>query len=243
MDTTILEDLGLTKAEIKTYTTLLELGDATAGPVLKHSHLQSSVIHRCLNSLIEKGLISFIQEGKKRIYKATNPENFYSFIDDKKKRFTELLPELKQKQANAKETHVATIYKGKKGISEIYTQILNTKGKEYNTFGGGRKVTYDIMGKTWWKNLHTKRIARKIRSRQIFDESIRAFGNELNKRPYSQVKFLSQDFAQLTETVIRGDTVGIIIFTEHPYGLIIKDLTVAESYQKNFELLWKKATT
>ena len=241
MDITILEDLGLTESEIKVYVALLELGSSTAGKVLEKSGLQNSVVHRALNTLIEKGLISYILEGRRKIYQATDPENFYDFIDDKRKRFEQILPELKQKQSFAKETTKAAIYKGKRGINEIYAVLLNSGGREYNTYGGGKRVTFDVMGETWWKNLHAKRIAKKIRSRQVFDETIRKFGAWLNKRPLSQVRFLSQDFEQLTETVMIGEYVAIVMFTENTYGVLIKDKTVAESYRKNFEVLWRKA--
>ncbi len=54
MDVTILEDLGLTTAEIKVYIALLELGNSTAGPLVEKSGLQNSVVHRTLHSLIQK---------------------------------------------------------------------------------------------------------------------------------------------------------------------------------------------
>jgi sugar-specific transcriptional regulator TrmB len=241
MDTTILEDLGLTGAEIKVYVALLETGNTTAGPVIEKSGLHNSVVHRALNSLIEKGLISFIMEGRRKVYQATDPENFYDFIDDKKREFKQVLPELKQKQKLSKVKTEATIFRGKRGINEIYNKLLNSGGKEYNTYGGGTRVTYEVMGERWWKNLHTRRIAKKIPARQVFDETIKKFGEELRKRSLSDVKFLSQEFEQLTETVIIGDYVAIVIFTENPYGVLIKDKIVVEGYKKNFELLWEKA--
>lgn len=241
MDTSILEDLGLTQSEIKVYIALLELGSNTAGAVLERSGLQNSVVHRSLNSLIEKGLISFILEGQKKVYQATNPENFHDFIENKKKRFEEILPELKEKQKIAIKSTFGEIFKGKKGINQMYMTLLNSKGKEYNTFGGGSKVTYDVMGETWWISLHTKRIAKKIKSRQVFDETIRDYGNQLNKRSFTIIKFLPKEYAQLQETIIIGDYVGIAIFTENPYGILIKDKVVADSYRKQFEILWKKA--
>jgi len=237
----ILEDLGLSKAEIKVYISLLELGTSGAGTILQKCGLQNSVTHRALNSLIEKGLISFILEGKRKVYSATSPDFFYDFIEDKKQRFELILPELKKKQESAERIGEATTYKGKKGINEIYNRLLNSGGKEYLTFGGGKRVTYDVMGEDWWKLLHSKRIARGIRARQVFDETIRKFGEELNKRQLSSVRFLSQEFEQLTETVIIGDYVAIVMFTENPYGILIRDKTVANSYRKNFEIVWDKA--
>src|SRR3989338_8656486 len=73
----ILEDLGLSKAEIKVYISLLELGSSSAGAILQRCGLQNSVTHRALNSLIEKGLISYIAEGKRKIYRSTSPDFFY----------------------------------------------------------------------------------------------------------------------------------------------------------------------
>jgi len=241
MDVTILEDIGLSNAEIKVYIALLELGNSSAGNILEKSKVQNSVLHRALNSLIEKGLISYILHGKKKIYQATNPENFHDFIDDKRKRFDEILPELKRKQKVFVVDNFAEVFKGKKGIKQMYITLLNSGGEEYNTFGGGSKVTYDAMGEVWWKGLHTKRIDKKIPCRQVFDESIRKFGNKMNKRKLTKVKFLPKEHAQLQETIIIGDYVGIAIFTENPYGVLIKDRIAAEGYRKQFEILWNQA--
>lgn len=240
MDISILEDLGLTNAEIKVYTSLLEIGSSTAGPIRERSGLQNSVVHRALSSLINKGLVNYILESKRKIYQATNPENFFNFIDEKKKKFELILPELKKKQMSAKEEEKATVYKGVKGIKEIYNILINSKDKEYLTFGGGY-MCEERMGTEWWESMHTKRISNKLPSRQIFDETVRKFGIKLIKRPISKVKYLSKEFAQFQETVISGDYVAINVFTENPYGFLMKDPKVAEGYRKHFELLWKIA--
>jgi len=240
MDTQILEDLGLTNAEIKVYITLLELGSTTAGPIIEKSGLQNSVVHRALNTLIEKALINFILEGKRKIYQATDPSNFYNFIDDKKKRFSEILPELKKKQNPHRPEEAATIYKGIRGLTEIYNIMVNQKGKEYNTFGGGEECA-NRMGLAWWMNIHRKRIANKISSRQVFDETVKAIGGEIQALPITKIRYLSKEFAQFQETVIVGDYVAINVFTENCYGFLIKDPKVAEGYRKHFELLWKQA--
>ena len=240
MDTTILEDLGLTNAEIKVYMALLELGNSTAGPIREKSNLQNSVVHRALQSLINKGLINYILESKRKIYQATDPENFFHFIDDKKKRFEIILPELKEKQKYAKEEEKATIYKGVRGIKEVYNIMINHNAKEYLTFGGGY-MCEKRMGTEWWESIHTKRIANKLSSRQIFDETVRKFGKNLIRRPLSKVKYINKDFAQFQETIIVGDLVAINVFTENPYSFLIKDQKVAEGYKKYFELLWKTA--
>jgi len=241
MDSTILEDLGLTNAEIKVYLSLLELGNTSAGPILEKTSLQNSVVHRALHSLVNKGLIGFILEAKGRIYQASDPKNFFTYLEDKKKRLEKILPELEKKRKSSKIKKEVTTFRGRKGLNQLYMELINSGGKEYNTFGGGKRVSFDVMGETWWRNFHVKRIAKKIKSRQVFDTTIKEFGIDLGKLPYTQIKFLPQEFEQLIETIIIGDYVGIAIFTEDPYGILIHDAEAAENYRKQFEFLWKKA--
>ena len=241
MDITVLEDLGLTQAESKVYITLLELGSSSAGPILEKSNIQNSVVHRALNSLISKGLINYVSEGKRKVYQATNPENFLNFIEDKKKRFEQILPDLKQKQKYQKNSENATLYRGIRGIKEVYNLLINTKAKEYLTYGGG-PPTEKVMGIDWWLALHQKRVANKLSSRQVFDESVRNIGGkDIEKKKITEIRYVSAELAQFQETVIVGDYVAINVFSDNPYSFLIKDKAVAEGYKKYFELLWKIA--
>jgi sugar-specific transcriptional regulator TrmB len=241
MDTSILEDLGLSHSEIKVYLTLLEIGSSSAGLILEKSKIQNSVLHRALNSLIEKGIISHVLEGKRKIYQAVNPESFFEFIEDKKAKFAELLPELKKRQEKSTSRETATIYKGLRGIKEVYEIMRTVKAKEYLTYGGG-PPTEKLMGLTWWINHHQKRIANKLPSRQVFDKAVKNIGGtEIGKMPLTNIKYVSAELAQFQETVIVGEYVAIAVFTETPYAFLIKDKAVAEGYKKYFELLWKVA--
>jgi sugar-specific transcriptional regulator TrmB len=240
MNTEILQDLGLTQSEIKIYLTLLELGSASAGPILDHAHVPNSTLHRDLNSLIEKGLINFIREGKRKVYQATNPEHFFEFIEDKKRRFQEILPELKQRQSQVKKEEIAGVYKGIRGIKEVYNIMVNSPGSEYNTFGGGH-ITVEIMTLPWWENLHKRRVANKLPSRQVFDLTVKPDAGGIESNPMTKIRYVDKEFAQFQETVIAGDYVAIAVFTENPYAFLIKDKAVADSYRKHFELLWKQA--
>lgn len=240
MDTSILEDLGLTQAEIKVYIALLELGNSSAGNILEKSGLQNSVVHRALNSLIQKSLINYVKEGKRKIYQATDPENFFTYMEEKKRRFNEILPQLKKAQSTQKEREKATIYKGLRGLKEVYNIMINAKGKEYNTFGGGSPCE-NLPGSTWWLNLHRRRIANKLPARQVFDETVRKIGTKINKLPLTHVKFVSKEYAQFQETVIVGDYMSINVFTKNPYSFLIQDKVVADGYRKQFEILWKTA--
>ena len=238
MDTEILGDLGFTNAEIKVYLALLELGSATAGPIIEKSGLQSSVVHMTLNNLVNKGFVSFVKEGQRNHYQATNPKHISDYIDEKKKQFEKLLPDLIQKQQASKEKSEVVSYKGVKGIRELLFELLDAGGKEHHAFGSSSAGL--ILGDTFWINYHKKRAEKGIKAKLLFNESLRSWVG-VNKAPKAEYKYTEAGFEPITETIIRNDKVGIIIYTEVPLGILIHNATAAQSYNGFFEILWKKA--
>jgi hypothetical protein len=97
------------------------------------------------------------------------------------------------------------------------------------------------MGMTWWLNMHARRVANKLPSRQVFDDSVRPVDKDIITKPLTSVRYLAKEFAQFQETVIVGEYVAINVFTENPYSFLIHDPKVAEGYKKYFELLWRIA--
>ena len=238
MNTEILEDIGFTNAEIKVYLALLELGTATAGPILEKSKLQNSVVHMTLNKLIEKGFVTFVKEGKRNQYQATNPKNIISYINEKKERFEEILPELLLKQQMAKQKPEIITFRGIKGIKELLVELLEAGGKEHHTFGSTVKSL--MLGDAWWVNYHKKRAAKGIRAKLLFNKSLASWKAEV-KYPKADVRYTKAGFEPLTETIIRNNKIGIIIWTEKPLGTLIHQKEAAESYDKFFEMMWNSA--
>ncbi len=238
MDTSILEDIGLTNAEIKVYLSLLELGTATAGPIIEKSGLQSSVVHMTLNKLVEKGFVSFVKEGKRNYYQASNPKNIVEFIEEKKQRFEGILPQLLAKQKTAKKKPEVVTYRGIRGVKELLYELLEPGKNEHHAFGAAKESL--MLGEAWWVGYHKKRAQKGIKAKLLFNESLKAWAAE-KKYPKSEVKYTEKGFEPLTETIIRNDKVGIIIWTEKPIGVLISHKTVADSYEKFFQLLWEAA--
>lgn len=235
MDTQILEDLGFTNAEIKVYLALLELGLSTAGPIIEKSGLQSSVVHMTLNKLITKGFISFIKEGQRNHYQATDPKHISDYISEKKEQFEKILPELLSKQELAKERSEVTTFRDIKGIKELLNELLDAGGKEHHTFGSAKESL--MLGEAWWKNYHKKRASKNIKAKLLFNESLRKWC-DVNLYPKTEYKFTKTGFEPLTETIIRNDKIGIILWTEKPIGILIHNKVAAQSYDKFWEIMW-----
>lgn len=238
MNTKILEDIGLTNAEIKVYIALLELGTATAGPILEKTGLQSSVVHMTLNKLIEKGFVSFVKEGRKKQYSATNPRNIIEFIEEKKEKFENILPQLLLKQESSKEKSEVETFRGIRGIKQLLIELLNADGKEHHTFGSAKESL--MLGDEWWVSYHKKRANKGVTAKLLFNQSL-AYWKAEHKYPNSEVRYTAQGFEPLTETIIRADKVGIILWIEKPIGILVTNKVLAKSYDCFWKVLWKSS--
>jgi HTH-type transcriptional regulator, sugar sensing transcriptional regulator len=123
MDVAIFEEIGFTAAEAKIYLALLELGPTTAGPVIRMTELQNSVVHVTLQRMIHKGLATFVIKNKTRFYEAVAPAAISKIIEERKMRFDVLLPELLIRQHN-KEKQQAEIYLGFQGFKSMLFELI-----------------------------------------------------------------------------------------------------------------------
>ncbi len=242
MDISILEDIGLTGAEIKVFITLLELGSTQAGKVVEKSGLQNAVVHRAFHSLIEKGLVTYILEGKIKKYQSIEPKLLLTFIDEKRDKLSKIIPELEAKKNLLKENPKATIFHGVRGVKELLWHITDTKNEKYYGYGGSL-VSNDITGKHFWLSFNNRRLERNIAAELIFHKSLESWGKKISKMGKTVVKVTENDFEELTETVICGSKVGIIIWLDKPFGFLIEEDAAARSYKKFFDILWESEKT
>lgn len=245
MTTMEVEDLigiGFNKNEAKVYFSLIKFGKTDAHQLIQNTKFHKNIVYDNLDKLIEKGLVTYVIENGRRVYKMASSEILVEFFEEQEK-------ELKTKKDKAKNLakeidtlkkdfpieQEATIYKGIKGLKSFYNQTLH-KG-DFLVFGSP-KESVEIMGETFWRNYDIKRKEKRISAKLIFNSSLRWWGETI-KNKYTDVRYFDKDFEPLTETNIQGDEVGIIVWTEEPILFLIQDKNVAESYRKFFEGMWK----
>lgn len=85
MDTKLLEELGLSKGEIKVYLTLLKLGETTTGKIIEEAQISGGKIYLILDKLIKKGLASFSIKEKTKYFSAASPNRILDYLHEKKK--------------------------------------------------------------------------------------------------------------------------------------------------------------
>lgn len=245
MDIENLTRLGMNKNEAKVYLSLVKFGNSDASEIIKDTKLHKKLVYENLEKLIDKGLVAFVVEGNKRIFKITSANSLVEIFEAKikediKKReeAKKVVKEIANIAKNVRQKQEALVYRGKQGIRSFYKELLD-KGKNYIVFGAPEK-SLDIMDELFWRNFNAKRKEKKIKAKVLFNESIREYGESIKDR-LTEIRYFNKDFEPITETNIQGDRVAIIVWTEEPILFIIKDKYVAENYTNYFEKMWNSS--
>ena len=243
-----LEEIGLTKNEIKIYLALLELGLTTSGAIIKKTGIHTSKVYDGLERLSEKGLVTYIIKANTKHFKAVSPDRLLDFLEDKKKRIEQqeneiktILPELKLKQQLVGDETEAEIFKGWKGMDTVYRMLRDALKKgDLNLVFGASKGENEEMVRRFF-NKHLKLMANKgIKQKIIYNENARENIEEQTKYPnLFKVKYLES--ATPAEINIWADKIMIVILRKTPTVILVSDQKVADSFRQYFEIMWKLA--
>lgn len=246
METKILEDIGLTKGEIKVYLALLELGSSTAGPIVNKSRVSPSKVYDILNRLIEKGIVSYIVKGKIKYFNAAAPERLLAFVEKRKEeldqneaKIRQILPQLKLKQG--KQEQKAEIFEGIRGIKTFFDMVYTETPKGGHAYAIGYPLLASKLFNAYFTDVRKKNQRYKIRFKVIYNYNT-WFAKKREKRQYYEQRYLPKGIASPAWIYFFGDVVGIITVTEEQkICFMIKNKEVAESYLNYFNLIWKQA--
>lgn len=244
----ILEDIGLTKNEIKIYLALLELGSTTTGPIIKKTGIHASKVYDGLERLADKGLVSYVIIANTKHFKAVNPDRILDFLEEKKniinnqeEEIKKVLPILKSKQQLIHDETEAEIFRGWKGMETVYKMLRETlkKGDMNYVFGASKGENEEQVMIFFTK--HLKLLAKKgIKQKIIYNEEARGNIPENLKHPkLFQVRHLQNTTP--SEINIWSDKVMIVLLTKKPIVILVTNKKVAESFKQYFEVMWKIA--
>ncbi len=240
-DETVLEDMGLTPTEARLYLVLLETGQTKSGELIKSAKLQSSTVYHTLSSLIEKGLTSYILRGKIKYFQAEPPESFLGFLDDKRRKFEEALPEIKKRQNAGAGLKSARVYEGLNGLKSAFADVLATmkKGEDYCFFQVPPEYLSDRRVALFFRNYHLKRSGMGICVRGLSIIGAKEKMGGIYDLPHTDARYLKEFLP--TGLVIYKDRVLTLDWDGEPVAFLIQSKSVADSYRKFFEEKWKIA--
>jgi sugar-specific transcriptional regulator TrmB len=237
MDTRVLEQLGITNAESRTYVAMLELGSSQAAAIVAKTGLHRRTVYDAIERLVEKGLASYIKQNNIKFYNAVNPKHIMELMKQKEEQLQEIMPQLELLQKMSKEKQETTFFKGKEALKAVFNDQIND-GKEIFIFVASTKAP-EIL-KYYFPHFDSERKKRKISVTIIFDENAKK-EEYVKGIPLSKIRYVPKEYSTPAATNIYGDKVSIVLWAEDPIAILIQNKEIAEGYRRYFELVWKTA--
>lgn len=239
-----LEELGLTKNEIKIYLFLLKTGEITTGLIISETGIANSRVYESLSSLINQGLVTYNVQKDGKHFQAASPKIFLRLQEERKKKIQEIIPNLEELQ-NKKEGETKTaVYEGYQGFKTAFTKIIEDcpKDKEICILGFSEPQTKKESLRLFLSNMNLKSAAKKQKLKIILDNSARkTLGKDRKEEKYTEIKYMPEGYISPAAIDVFGDYVYIFLWEEKPFVFMIKNKTIAESFKVYFNFMWNLA--
>jgi len=237
----ILKEVGLTDRESRVYLALLELGQSTTGPIIKKSGIPNSKIYEVLESLQNKGLVSWIIKGKIKYFKAADPKKILTILKEKERKLQEVIPLLKEKQRKSLDKSSVELFEGLKSIKNMFLNITQNNKDYWYGFGPGIYSENIRKFYDWWGFRRKERTSKghlliSLENKKCFEKQYKEY-MKIGLRSilkYSKVSFPNDVF-------LYRNYVVLLNWEEIPSAILIKSRNLFSQYLNFFKNLWKQA--
>jgi sugar-specific transcriptional regulator TrmB len=243
----LIEKVGLSSGEAKVYLALAELGVSSVGPIVSKSGVSASKVYKILDRLIKKGLVSSIIKENIKEFKIENPTSLLEYLNKKEKELSKIkqklnenLPYLVEKVKLSENKSNCTVYQGFKGLKSVFDQSLKELKKKETLYVYGISESTDEI-RTYFFHYYKKQAKIGFKIKAIFDESALEKSKE-RKNKFTEFKFMEKGVITPATFVIYGNKTIIEVGNpNYILTILINNKEIAESFKRNFELLWKLA--
>lgn len=233
----VLQEVGLTRAESKIYLALLKLGSSTIGPLLKQSGLHSSVVYNCLQRLQEKGLVAYTLRDKVKYFSPTDPKKLVEILKEKEKKLLDILPELEKIRGIAKNKQRVFVYEGNKAVKVMFNDILHTLKRGDEQLVIGVSHTGSRMGE-FIRRWDKRRVKVGIKKRVLITDNSKEWLDYYSHQPLTKVKILPNILNVKLTINVYGTKTMLILWGKYPICILIESSEITNNFRKYFDFLW-----
>lgn len=236
--------IGLNEKEAKVYLASLELGQSTVQNISLKAGINRATTYFIIDGLMQRGLISSFNKGKKQYFIAADPERLIEIlerekenIESKKENLKKLLPQLRSLNNKQQGRPVVRYYEGKEGIITMVDDFFKTEKVTVNMAYSVDAVDNVFSEKDLlrWRD---NRLKRKIAAKAMYTYK----KGELGNVPRSDgIRIPFEKFPITADIAIYNDKVRLASLGNRLTGIIIEDEEIAKSLKAVFDLAWEAA--
>lgn len=229
-----LKELGLTDNEIKVYLVLLRWGLLNPTKIAEKTGLHRSYIYDTLERLLEKGIINTLLVDNKKHYQAVDPKALREIFELKLRQLDSILPSLSGLFKLSKEETRVELHKGKRVYRTLIKELVSSLQRNDVIYLFG--IDEDALETV--EPIYLKQYFAILQDKDVKEKIIIAKGARKLKRKNLNYRELDDKYIGESAMVIHKDRVFIFVGSMPMYLISVKSEKVAETYRKQFELLW-----
>lgn len=234
----VLEDLGLKKNKATVYLAALQVGKGSVVDIARKAHLPRTTVHEILQSLIDRGLVSFVSKGKKRIYTVEPPEKLHTLLKDQQRKLQSAMPELRSLLNTRGLRPRVRFYEGIEGVKTVFEDTLTVHD---NVLCGilSMEDLYELPGKDFMDDYVRRRVEagitlQVIRSQTKEVEETWPTSTAENR----ELRYAPSECIFPMTMYLYDKKVGIIGTKKETYGIIIESDDFYQTQKFLFNILW-----
>ena len=236
--TPLLQSLGLTNSEIKTYLSVLEAGPGTIVEISQQTKVSRQATYSAVNSLILAGLMSSVLRGKKRLYAAEPPQNLAAYAErrtaelaDVATQINTLVPELTM--STKRDQPVVKLFEGKEGLKAVIGDITTSLTKNLFELTDA-KALRQVLSKTDLAPFVKQITKNKTVLHGLYSET--APETQLSTTQFK----LEDKYSNFKADIELYDNKIVFMTFEHKmYSIIIENKPIAEAMRILFDLAFE----
>jgi sugar-specific transcriptional regulator TrmB len=242
-----LEKLGLSEKEAMVYLAALETGPAPVQAISRKAEVNRATTYVMIEALMQKGLMSTFDKGKKSMFTAEKPERLHRIVhheratvDEKEQTIKKILPDLDAICAAAGERPKVSFYEGEEGLEAMRETIFEIKADEIQDF-----ISFDdlrhLLPQDHWKKHNDRLAKKKVAGRTIYTSDKYEVPAEAGKHLWEFRRIPKNQFPMHGELTVYGNKVAMVALKGKLVGVIIESKEMALMVRSMFDLAWLQA--
>lgn len=229
---------GLTKNQAEVYLEILKHPEQSGGKIAKTLSIDRSFVYNIINSLIDKGLVSYITKSKVRLYYSADPENLLKEIEEKRNNVNKIVQELKTLKEQTKSEKSVLVYEGKAGLKVYIRDFL--EANSFETLGGGGNLKILEALKYEYPHYLKELNKKRIRGKLITSPKNKKIMSDIYKNSKVEIKTFEGLEGGVSFTIFKNK-LAIYSAEEKPFVIMIENEHIAKALKSYFEKTWNFA--
>lgn len=242
-----LQKLGLSDKEALVYLASLEIGPSPVQVISRKAEVNRATTYVMIEALLQKGLMSTFDKGKKTLYTAEKPERLHRIVhherasvDEKESVIKRILPDLDAISDAAGERPKVSFYEGEDGLEAMRETVFESNATDLEDV-----ISYDdlshLLDEQQWQRHGNRLKQKKIKARVLYT-------SEAGRKPSGNAPELWQYrelphklFPMHGELTVYGNKLAMVALRGKLVGVIIESKEMAVMVRTLFDLAWHQA--